>query len=442
MTVQPSAAQIAPGVADGWWARLHTRYGLLADAGAFVASTVATSGFGFIFWVVAARLYPPSAVGLGSAAISMMYLIGNISRVGLDITLARTLPSTRDGQQRRALVSAGLLVVFAIAILTSAVFLVQHLLALQVTAALDGTPWRACLFVATCGGWGVGLVLDQVLLVNRQGQVMVWKNATISSTRLVLLPAMLLVVGGSFGIVAATTLGVAAGLGVVWYLAGKGTMPPWSAIRHGAHELRSSLAGYALGSYFSALVAGLPTWLLPLIIVKQAGTSDAAYFYASWMIATVMNTVPSALATGFFMEGARRRAASHQLLRNVYGQTLACAVVAALILMPSAHWILDIFKPAYAAHATTLLRYLALANVPSALLQVYFMQLQLECRLLRLGLQNAFLTAVALLGSYLLLPPLGLSGVGIAYCAACFCAAIFILTCARNGTTARCEARR
>lgn len=426
MTVQRLPADVTP-VPSGWWTRIHVRHGLLADAGAFVASTGATSGLGFIFWVAAARLYPPEAVGLGSAAISIMYLIGNISRVGLDVALARALPRERDGSRRRAMVSAGLLIVMAVGVATSVIFLSQPVLVGQVTASLHRTAWRAVLFAATCGAWGVGLVLDQILLVTRRGQIMVWKNTTISSVRLALLAVMLPLVGGSFGVFASTTGGVLAGLALVCFVVRGAVTTRLADIRSGLHEIRSALAGYALGTYFSALVAGLPTWLLPLVVIKQAGASAAAYFYAGWMIATVMNTIPSALATGFFMEGARRGAASRRLVRNVYACTLMFAVPAALLLIFAAPWILVAFKPAYAAQATPLLRYLALANIPSALVQVCFMKLQLERRLLLLGLQNCLLTSITLVGSYLLLPAFGLSGIGIAYCAGCACAALFIL---------------
>jgi O-antigen/teichoic acid export membrane protein len=367
----------------------------------------------------------------------MMFLIGNVSRVGLDVALARALPLVREERQRHAMIGAGLLIVSIVALVAAAIFLIQPVLAREVTASLNRMPWRALLFVATCGAWGVGLVLDQVLLVSKRGQIMVCKNATISSVRLALLPVMLAAVGGSFGIFAATTLGVVAGLGLVGYLLGNRVPTRWNVIRGGLHEIRSSLAGYALGSYFSALVAGLPTWLLPLIVIREAGASAAAYFYASWMIATVMNTVPSALATGFFMEGARRGGASRQLVRNVYSYTLLCSCAATLLLLLAAQWILVIFKPDYAAQATPLLRLLALANIPSALVQVYCMKLQLERKLLTLGIQNSLLTGIALVGSYLLLPSLGLSGVGIAYGAGCLCAAIYLIIYAWRRTALR-----
>jgi O-antigen/teichoic acid export membrane protein len=124
-------------------------------------------------------------------------------------------------------------------------------------------------------------------------------------------------------------------------------------------------------------------------------------------------------------------------VRNVYSYTLLCSCAATLLLLLAAQWILVIFKPDYAAQATPLLRLLALANIPSALVQVYCMKLQLERKLLTLGIQNSLLTGIALVGSYLLLPSLGLSGVGIAYGAGCLCAAIYLIIYAWRRTALR-----
>src|SRR5262245_23674396 len=60
---------------------------LVADAGGLFGTAVVTAGFGSIYWVIAARLVPPQAIGAGGAAISAMTLISRVGTVGLGTLL-------------------------------------------------------------------------------------------------------------------------------------------------------------------------------------------------------------------------------------------------------------------------------------------------------------------------------------------------------------------
>ena len=51
---------------------------------------------GFVFWVVAARLYSTENVGLGAALISANQLLSFIGTVGLGFGIIRFLPDTED----------------------------------------------------------------------------------------------------------------------------------------------------------------------------------------------------------------------------------------------------------------------------------------------------------------------------------------------------------
>ncbi len=57
-----------------------------------VLNSGALTGTGFLFWLVAARLYPDQAVGLAAAAIAAMRLLVLIATLGLDYGLIRFVP--------------------------------------------------------------------------------------------------------------------------------------------------------------------------------------------------------------------------------------------------------------------------------------------------------------------------------------------------------------
>ena len=54
---------------------------------------------GFAYWVLAARLYPAKAVGIGAGAISAMTLVSSLGWVGLQYVLLRYVPVAGRAQR-------------------------------------------------------------------------------------------------------------------------------------------------------------------------------------------------------------------------------------------------------------------------------------------------------------------------------------------------------
>lgn len=55
-------------------------------------TSIASAGFGFIFWMLAARLYSIEDVGVATALISSLGLVILFSRLGLDFSAIRFFP--------------------------------------------------------------------------------------------------------------------------------------------------------------------------------------------------------------------------------------------------------------------------------------------------------------------------------------------------------------
>lgn len=71
---------------------------ILINAGSLIGTTAVTSGLGFAFWWVAARIFSTEAVGLASATISTMTLLGSFSILGLGTLLMGELPKQRGDE--------------------------------------------------------------------------------------------------------------------------------------------------------------------------------------------------------------------------------------------------------------------------------------------------------------------------------------------------------
>src|SRR5881227_2001050 len=65
---------------------------ILVNAGSLVGTTAVTSVLGFVYWWLAAREFPPEVIGIASASISAMMLLGNFCMLGLGTLLITELP--------------------------------------------------------------------------------------------------------------------------------------------------------------------------------------------------------------------------------------------------------------------------------------------------------------------------------------------------------------
>src|SRR5947209_20134086 len=82
---------------------------MLINVGSLVGTTAVTSAIGFVYWWFAARHFPAETVGLASALVSAMMLLGNLCILGLGTLLIGELPRQRGREM--SLISGALLLV-------------------------------------------------------------------------------------------------------------------------------------------------------------------------------------------------------------------------------------------------------------------------------------------------------------------------------------------
>src|SRR5918995_4799826 len=108
------SSSLRSGVLRGWRSPQHR------DGLALVLSSGLTSGLGLLFWILAARLYDSATVGVNSAVLSAMTLLGTAAQLNLGNALLRFVPVA--GRQVRALVLGCYVVAIAAATTAGAVF--------------------------------------------------------------------------------------------------------------------------------------------------------------------------------------------------------------------------------------------------------------------------------------------------------------------------------
>src|SRR6185312_13945436 len=158
---------------------------MFINAGSLVGTSVGTSLLGFAYWWLAARQYSPEAVGLGSAVLSAMTLLGTFGILGLGTLLLGELP--RQSGKESSLISAALILVGGVGVVIGIVFAVVAPL-LSTDFRIVGASFQdITLFAIGVSLTSITLVFDQALIGLLRGQWQLWRNLLFAFIKLVAL---------------------------------------------------------------------------------------------------------------------------------------------------------------------------------------------------------------------------------------------------------------
>ena len=82
---------------------------VISNSSSLIGTTALTSAFGFVYWWLAAHTFPPEAVGIASATVSAMVLLGSVGVLGFGTMLIGELP--RQPGREKTLISTALIAV-------------------------------------------------------------------------------------------------------------------------------------------------------------------------------------------------------------------------------------------------------------------------------------------------------------------------------------------
>lgn len=343
---------------------------LFFNAGSLVATFGVKSGLGYAYWWVAARQFTPAAVGIASASISAMTLLGTLCMLGVGTLLIRELP--RQPGQEVALISAGLLVVACLGGCIGLLF------ALGVPSlSADLLPLRAsgqtvALFALGVGLATMNLVLDQVLIGLLRGDLQLWRNIVFAGAKLAALVAagLWLVQRGGLTIVATWILADALSFSALAaFAAARGkwsisrALPKWRLVR--------KLGPSALQHHLLNLLLIGPNLALPALVTVLISATANGWFYIAFLIADVVYVVPQALVTALYAVSSTQPAVLAHKIRLTMGMAVITCVVANVFLLVGGSQLLGLFGPSYAQQGLWSLRLLGLGAFPFLLKDLY-----------------------------------------------------------------------
>jgi O-antigen/teichoic acid export membrane protein len=297
-------------------------------------------------------------------------------------------------------------------------------------------PGRLVGFLAVAAPvWAVFVMQDYVLTAVRRAVLVPVANLAFAVAKVGLLIAcMSLTAANGIAVswVAATALLV---VGVTSMLprllaAYVRSAPPGEVVTAG-DITRFVRADYAGDLCWTAMVYGLP-----VLVLTHLGAEAAATFGITWTIAYALYLVPHGMGQSMVAHLAAEPAGLGAAWRGMVTRALALLVPAVAVLALVAHPLLAVFGPHYAATGAAVLVLSAASALPDVVVRATVSAARVRRRQrVLVGLPAAVALAI-LAGSWILMPHLGLAGVGVALLGAQTLAAIGVLVARRRSSRA------
>jgi O-antigen/teichoic acid export membrane protein len=384
------------------------------NALAVMAGKTLTMGLGFVFWLVAAHEFARSEVGIAAAVVSAMMLCTQFAIGGVG---SAVITCYADFHRRPArLLDTSVTVVVISALCAAAAFLLVAGLGLRHLGVVAGNPLYALGFVAMTVFGTVAILLDQLsIALGRGDQVLVrglaFGGVTVAGIGLLPLVAHRAdsaVIFAPWVIAGAVNVG----LGVLQL---RRTLPSYRFRARADRRMTRVLLRHGLPNYGLTLAERAPGLILPIVVTEVLTPADNSTWYAVWMMAWVVYTMPISAGLTLFAEASNRPTQLAQATRAALRVALLVGLAASLFLGALAHPVLSLLGSQYGATGASPLRILLIAFVPLTFVQVYFASSRARRRLgeaLATGWISAAVSVAAATGGALLG---GLEGMAIAW---------------------------
>ncbi len=388
---------------------------LFTNAYLLVANQLSSAALGFLYWVLAARLYPVEVVGASSAVISTLLLIAALSQLGLKSGMTRFIPRA-GGRVRVIVLSAYAVTAAAAALLTLAAFAAANAVGLRSTPAF-GTYSPALVVLATVF-WAIFYLQDGVLIGLKRPAWVLAENLGFNVAKIVLLVLGVRLLADA-GIVGSWFLPAPLAVLAVSVLA-------FARLRGAARPIAGQDAPVTLrevvasvtADHAGSIAAEASVRLLPLLVVASLGRAANAYFYQAWLIANTLTLVASGMTSSFAAEAAGDRGRTAEHGREILRHMALLIVPAAAVLAIAAPQVLALFGVQYARAGAPVLRWLAVAAIPVTF-NTWYISFSLVRGRPRRALGVQVLGAALLAGlAYPALRAFGVTGVALAWLAA------------------------
>ncbi|MCZ2803719.1 hypothetical protein O2W18_01210 [Modestobacter sp. VKM Ac-2983] len=387
------------------------RRALEINALALMTSTVFTGVLGLVFWIVAARVLPPTAVGQASSALSAITFLAGLAQLNIISVLLRFVPGA--GRTTGTFIARAYGLALAAALVAALVFV-----ALGFGREILGEGWLVgAFFVAGTLCYALFLVQDGALTSLGAAVWVPLENLLAGALRVGMLFA-LVPISTRWGALGALVVPTFVAVAVVNTYVFRRLVPRHEAKATTSAELDwRSMRGFVAGDYAASALGSCVSLLPPVLVASQLGSEAAAYFYIPWFIGVSFGTLVWSIAMAFVVEYAGDASTFERLMRRSFRLTALVSVSACVVVVLGAPLLLSLLGSDYADEGATTLRLIALAFPFSAGFILFTAMSLARKKLTPLVASLAVKTAVFLGVALVWLPDLGVNGLAALYLA-------------------------
>lgn len=365
---------------------------------------------GFIFWIVVAKYYSTSDVGLASAIISTASLLAMLSNLGFNMSMVRFLAGTKNRSQD--LINSTFTIAGVFSIILAFIFIVNVGVLSPALTALKLNYIYAVGFALFTFSMVIVTIQDYIFIAKKRTEYILVKNLILGTK--ILFP-ILFVTFGAYGIISSFFLSYLLALILGIFLLIPKIIQSYLPALTIKKNIADEILHFSFGNYIAMVLDNLPSLLLPIIILNLVAAEEAAYFYITWMIASLLYTVPKSVTTSLFSEGASDEIGFKNDVYKSIKSIMVLTIPTIILFFLLGDRILMMFGKDYSVNAIRLLELFAISTIPLAINQVYFTIKRIEKNMGSVIKMNALISIGTLGISYYYLPTHGLVSIGVAW---------------------------
>ncbi len=359
-----------------------------------ILSTGIISVSGFLFWFFAARLYSSAEVGIAGTIISACSFIVSIGSLGISNAFIRYIPPAKDKSE---IINSGITLVTISTLIIAVVYLFLLPIFSPKLTIFTQQPFSILLFILLTVFAGVSSLIDSIFIAYRSAHFNMTTYGLFGTIKII--GVLSLIMLGTNGLLLAHTTGLLLSVFIGFYLMGK-----YLGINFGFNFNFNNIKKmftFSSITYVTALIGGIPSFVLPIIILRSLDASSVAYFYMTMMIATLIFTIPNSITSSLFAEGSH---SSEGIALHFKKATIFIAL--SLFLVNTAvvffgRQMLSFLGSSYSSQGYMSLVLLSLSSIFLAINSIFSTALKIQRRLNGYLIINFFGALIIILVSYL-----------------------------------------
>ena len=363
---------------------------------------------GFVFWVFASRFYSVSQVGIGSALLTISWLIGLFSLLGFDIGIIRFLPEETN---KRQIINSCFTISTIIAVIISVVFIFVFYNLSSAMSLIKDNDLFIVIFIIFTISYVLTLLQYSVFIGFREAKYSLIQNI-ISIVKVLLLPLM--VIFGTIGIFLSVGLSYIFTV-VIGIILIKKIYPQYQLMPTINLRIIKNIYNYSFVNYIANTLINIPGYLLTILVVMLLGAESNAFFYIAWATANIIMIIPTAISRSLLAEGAfSPQSINANMVKSLKLNFMLLIPVVLLSLVVGRYFLL-LFGNEYAIHSFYLLLFLLLACIPYSINEICATYYKIMKNITPVIMIYGAITILTFIMSYFFIQSIGLMGIGISW---------------------------